>query len=599
MDQLTVVNGPVYDANYGSDPQEAAASDLKSHAEHILPGCGAGLIPSLANSNVSPGEAYHQGNRMRLRTAESIDLAGITRPAANRVAWVAVTASYTTTGSETVTDDQGAQHTFRVRDGIVLGLSRGADAADKSAAVRPDPPTGAIVLCDVLFDPATAIASLTSSTDRRPVCLDDKLALQITQLQASLRQRIVTDTALEARIAALESVPAVPPDTAPATMAAPAGASTDALEIDWTGAAPNNGGQTILEYALQWRQKGSGWSVQREIDGLSSASASHTVPDADLDVEARMRARNSIGWGVWGAVGTIDAADISDPPALVARTFTADTTYTWEYPQSSRARVEMQGGAGGDGGGGAGGGGGAQTGGGANGGDGGGPSGGSGGTATDNPGDGGARSGGGGGTGYGGGIRGAGGDGGNEGGSGGSAGGGSAGAGGGGGGPDGGDGGVGGSGPYEGAGGGGGGGEQGEDGELTSISISALGVDQSANGGSGGSGGGGGAGGEFLNGGAGSDGGDGNGAAGGSGAAVGVRSNGGAGGSGDAGADGTLVVIDVSGLQVGHVFTIVVGAGGDGGEGGNGGESVTGAAGANGVSGTAGSGGSVTITPLA
>ena len=76
-----------------------------------------------------------------------------------------VLASYATAGSETVSDIDGVQHTLFVEDSIIISLSRGADANNEAAAVKPTAPTGSIVLCDILLDRTTAVGSL----GRRPV----------------------------------------------------------------------------------------------------------------------------------------------------------------------------------------------------------------------------------------------------------------------------------------------------------------------------------------------------------------------------------------------------------------------------------------------
>ena len=116
---------------------------------HALEGCIVGLTPNAAQTHVQPGEAYVGGNRLRLRANRAIDIAGLTRPTGNRVAWVTVLASYATDGSETITDLDGTQHTLFINDGIILSLSRGTDAS-QSAAVKPTIPDGSIALCDIL-----------------------------------------------------------------------------------------------------------------------------------------------------------------------------------------------------------------------------------------------------------------------------------------------------------------------------------------------------------------------------------------------------------------------------------------------------------------
>ena len=632
MDKTTTVDGPKTPASHVNSIQNRAQSDFSSNARHSLEGCLFGLTPNSAQTHVQPGEAYVAGNRLRLRAAEAIDLAGLTRPTGSQVAWVTVLASYATANSETVSDINGVQYTLFVDDSIIISLARGANADSQAAAVKPTVPTGSIVLCDILLDAATAVGSLTGDPSRRPKCPDDALSEEDDKIWDALR-------AIQATLAAGLQAPEKGPT--------PSATSTESLQVDatWAAGTVPTGAPAITGAKFRWSAMGENFSDARTTTLGNVRAYSFDVPDADSDIRMQVQFGNSNGFGPWSDEGTIDAADIADPPALVARTFTTTQNWDWPWPQASRARIQMFGGeggggaggggggaggniaaAGGDGGDGAGGagGGGYNAGGGGGGGDnGGGGGGGAGfsglavgvggsgagnggdgddgdtdsGTVNDG-GDGGGRSGGGG---QGGAVNGAGGDGGNGGGSGGSNAGGG-GGGGGGGGPNGGNGGGGGGG-NAGDAGGGGGGAQGDDGAQTTVVITSRSVNLAAAGGAGGSGGGGGGGGEATAGDDGSDatstGGGGAGGAGGGGGTS-AQGNGGDGGAGAAGVAGQQSVSDISGLVVGDTFTITVGDGGDGGQGGGGG----GAAGSpttassNGSNGSAGSAGSVTITPL-
>ena len=632
-DLKTFVNGAEADAAHIAAFQTAMQSDLSSHARHALDGCLFGLAPNTAQTHVQVGEAYVAGNRLRLRADEAIDLAGITRPTGTMVAWVTVLASYATANSLTVTDDQGVQYTLCIDDSIIVSLSRGANAANEAAAVKPTPPTGSIVLCDILLDRTTAVGSLTGDPSRRPKCPDDELREEDDKIWDALRA--VQDT-LAAGLQAPEKGPT------------PAATSTTALQVDatWAAGTVPSGAPAINGSKFRWSAVGENFNDARTITLGNIRAYSFDVPDADSAIRMQVQYGNSNGFGPWSDEGTIAAADIEAAPALVARTFTADDSFTWPYPQSTRARVEMHGGAGGGGGGAGGGGsgggghhGGGGGGAGANGGGGGGAvaengsmrdgedsgggggegsqsrtSGGDGGAGAGNGtsgedgddqntgdggdgGDGGASSGGGGGGAAGGNRGGDGGDGGDGGGTGGDGGAGGGGAGGGG--AGGGNGGNGGSTSNFGGGGGGGGGSKGVDGTTSRVQIAARSIDVSATGGAGGGGGGAGGGGsEAGDGSTGDDGtSSGGGGAGGAGGSGGQgNGDGGAGGAGAAGVSGQPVISDISGLQVGDVFTITVGAGGAGGDGGGGGGGT--ANGSNGSDGSTGSAGSVTITPL-
>ena len=123
MDRKTIVDGPKTPAAWVTDTFDGAADDLHSHARQALGGCISGLLPSLGTETVSPGEAYFNGDRLRLNAAAPIDVDGVTRPTGTKVAWLAVLASYTTEGTDTVTDRDGVTRTLCIDDSIIIVLS--------------------------------------------------------------------------------------------------------------------------------------------------------------------------------------------------------------------------------------------------------------------------------------------------------------------------------------------------------------------------------------------------------------------------------------------------------------------------------------------
>ena len=242
MDQPNYVEGPFLRAEWLEKFKDGAADQFSSTARHALEGCISGLTPTAAQTHVTPGEAYVSGNRLRLRANEAIDLAGLTRPTGNRVAWVTVLASYTTDSDMTVTDEFGVQHILFQNDGIIISLSRGTDA-NQSAAVKPSIPDGSIALCDILLDRTTAVGSLDGDQSRRPKCPADELREEDDEQWAVIR-------AIQATLAAtLQS-----PDKGPT----PSATSTDALQVDATWAAGTipTGAPAIDKAKFRQRQAG-------------------------------------------------------------------------------------------------------------------------------------------------------------------------------------------------------------------------------------------------------------------------------------------------------------------------------------------------------
>ena len=303
MDKKTFVSGPVLEADWLATFMAAAADQFSSTARHAMEGCIFGLTLNSAQTHVVVGEAYVRGNRLRLRANEAIDLAGVARPTGTMVVWVTVLASYAAANSLTVTDDQGVQHTLCIDDSIIISLSRGSDAADEDAAVKPTAPDGSIVLRDILLDRTTAVGSLDSDPLRRPQCPDDELRTENDRQWTALRAvQLALATAIQK------------PDKGPT----PTATSTVSLRVDasWAAGTVGVGTPVINSYRFRWRQAGEDWSEDRTTTLEDVRSIMVTVPDENDDIEMEVQVGNSNGFGAWSDTGTILAADITPQPRI-------------------------------------------------------------------------------------------------------------------------------------------------------------------------------------------------------------------------------------------------------------------------------------------
>ena len=91
-----------------------------------------------------------------------------------------------------------------------------------------------------------------------------------------------------------------PADTAPAAPDAPEATPRSPLTVAWGWELPDDGGDEITRFDLQWRIAGDAWSGNVINAGLSTL-AEHTIPNVQDGVEARARAVNSVGNGAWSA----------------------------------------------------------------------------------------------------------------------------------------------------------------------------------------------------------------------------------------------------------------------------------------------------------
>ena len=72
--------------------------------------------------------------------------------------------------------------------------------------------------------------------------------------------------------------------------------------------------------------------------GLTSTTMSITVADATNDVQARVRAVNSVGTGAWiTPTVTVDSGDLLPPIVQQVFRFTTSQTWNWPYDDLERA----------------------------------------------------------------------------------------------------------------------------------------------------------------------------------------------------------------------------------------------------------------------
>ena len=83
-------------------------------------------------------------------------------------------------------------------------------------------------------------------------------------------------------------------------------------KIDWSWTWPSNdGGARVTRFQLQWRLAGNNWAGNI-IDVGATTCASHTVPNRNKNVEARVKAFNTVGDSPWSSTGDILADDIAE-----------------------------------------------------------------------------------------------------------------------------------------------------------------------------------------------------------------------------------------------------------------------------------------------
>ena len=131
-------------------------------------------------------------------------------------------------------------------------------------------------------------------------------------------------------------------EATPGTPTSLAGTPRRPLIIDWTWEVPNsNGGQRIESYDHQWRYSGDAWSGNTE--NTEGTYRRITVPNANNSVQARVRARNSVGQSSWSGTITVSSGDLLESPSQRHR-FTSSQTWNWPYDDLERAAMVLQGG---------------------------------------------------------------------------------------------------------------------------------------------------------------------------------------------------------------------------------------------------------------
>ena len=137
--------------------------------------------------------------------------------------------------------------------------------------------------------------------------------------------------------------PAPPADTAPGTPGAPEGVSRadDVVEWSWD-LVTSDGGRIVTGYDFQWRYSTDEWAAGN-LQQVTRTCAAVTVTGDQATVEARVRARNSVGASPWSAVGSIAQDLIMRAPTVPGAPGTPSGTprrplivdWAWSAPSDS------------------------------------------------------------------------------------------------------------------------------------------------------------------------------------------------------------------------------------------------------------------------
>ena len=143
---------------------------------------------------------------------------------------------------------------------------------------------------------------------------------------------------------ATPATPVVPPvDTVPGAPTILTGTPRRPLIVDWTWEVPDsNGGQRISSYDHQWRYSGDAW-VGANLENTEGSFRRITVADATRNVQARVRAINSVGTGGWSSpTVTVQSSALLVSPTQRHR-FTSSQTWNWPYDDLDRAVAVVRG----------------------------------------------------------------------------------------------------------------------------------------------------------------------------------------------------------------------------------------------------------------
>ena len=138
--------------------------------------------------------------------------------------------------------------------------------------------------------------------------------------------------------------PTPTPNTAPNAPPGLRGTPRRPLIVDWDweivsdDGGESDGGETILDYTVQWRYQGAGWSGNTTT--TDRASLRVTVADTSKGVQARVRARNSVGVSAWSSTATVGSGDLLGAFPQSVRV-SSDQTYSWPYADAARAILRL------------------------------------------------------------------------------------------------------------------------------------------------------------------------------------------------------------------------------------------------------------------
>ena len=110
--------------------------------------------------------------------------------------------------------------------------------------------------------------------------------------------------------------PPPPADTAPNAPSGLTGTPRRPLVVDWDwDLVTDDGGDTVDDYEFQWRLSGQTWSGN--VITVTGTHASITLAATGTAVQARVRARNSVGSSNWSSTVTVAASSLLGTEFLV------------------------------------------------------------------------------------------------------------------------------------------------------------------------------------------------------------------------------------------------------------------------------------------
>ena len=96
------------------------------------------------------------------------------------------------------------------------------------------------------------------------------------------------------------------------------------VDFSWE-LSPDDGGAMVTSYQFQWRYSGDAWSGK--LFNQDSSCYTVEIADTSTSVQARVRARNSVGLGSWATTVTVAASSLLGL-SLQRHWFTSSQTFS-------------------------------------------------------------------------------------------------------------------------------------------------------------------------------------------------------------------------------------------------------------------------------